>query len=278
MAVQAAITQFRKETVMAFQQERSLLSMTTTKESMMNGLTATFLVNGNATDTAVTRGQNGDIPYNSPTNSQVSATLVEKHAPYSLTGFDVFASQGNQTEGMRRQSIATINREIDLTVLAELANATQDFGTGTLELKTITGAVAALGNQFVQVDDINNMFGVLSPAAYNYLMQTTEFTSADYVDVTMFNGATKRMLNWGGVNWIVSSLVDGLATTTESLYVWHRDAFGYAINMGEDQIAAGFNEEQQRSWSLATVYHAAKILQNTGIIKITHDGSEIVTT
>lgn len=278
MAVQAAVAKYRSDTVEAFRQERSLLSLATTKEIMSSGLTSTFLVAGSATATAVTRGQNGDIPYGAPTNNQVTATLVEKHAPYSLTGFDVFASQGNQVAEMRRESIAVINRDMDLTILAELANATQDYGTGTMDLSTITGAIALLGNNFVPTEELDNMFGILSPAAYSYLMQTTEFASGDYVDMKPFNGPTRKFFRWAGVNWITSSLVTGLGTSSELLYVWHRRAIGYAVNMGEDKIAAGFNEEQQRSWSLATIYQAAKILQNSGIIKITHDASAIVST
>lgn len=278
MAVQAAVELFKQETVEAFRQKRSLLSQCARKESMMNGLQVTFLVSGSTGDTAVTRGQNGHIPYNSPTNTQVTATLTENHAPYSLTGFDVFASQGNQTQIMREEALAVINRTMDTAILAELANATQDFGSGPLELNTVAGAVAILGNNFVPVDEMENMFGIMSPSAYAYLWQTAEFSSKDYVEVTLMNGATRRMINWGGVNWITSSLVTGLGTASEILYIFHRNALGYAIAMGEEKIFAGYDEKQGESWCRAELFHAPKILQNTGIIKITHDGSEYVAT
>ena len=104
MAIEAAVVQYKKDFVPAFEQKTSLLRMTATKESVLNGNQATFLVSGSASDTAVTRGTNGLIPYNNPTNSQVTATLVEKHAPYELTGFNVFASQGDQVKVMRNES------------------------------------------------------------------------------------------------------------------------------------------------------------------------------
>lgn len=278
MTVQAAVTKFIGDTVSAFRAERSLLSTAPRKELMTNGLTATWLVSGSSTRTAVTRGQNGDIPYGSPTNSQVSATLVEKHVPIAITGFDVFASQGNQVAEMRADAIAAINREMDLTILAELANATQDYGSGTMDVSQILVAQAVLGQNFVNVEDANNMVAIISPGARAYLMQTTEFASGDYVDYKPFGGPVRKVWNWAGINFIVSPMVTGLGTASEVLYLFHRDALGYAINMGEDKIAAGFNEEQQRSWVLATVYHAAKILQNTGIVKLTHDASAFVTT
>lgn len=278
MAIEAAVVQYKKDFVPAFEQKMSLLKMTTTKESVINGNQATFLVAGSGGDTAVTRGTNGQIPYGNPTNNQNTATLVEKHAPYELTGFNVFASQGNQIQIMRNASIAVINRDIDLTLLAELANATQDFGSGTATLQTVTGAQAILGNNDVDVEEEDNMFAVISPAFRGYLMQTTEFASGDYVEMKPFGGPARKMFRWMGINWIVSSRITGLGTASEICYMYHRNAIGYAVNVGEEKIAAGYDEKQDTSWSRASVYHGAKILQNNGIVKITHDGSAFVAT
>ena len=103
--------------------------------------------------------------------------------------------------------------------------------------------------------------------------------SADYVDIKPFAGAaTIQYRRWAGINWIVSPLVTGVGTASELLYIWHRDALGYAINVGEDSVYAGFNAEQGRNWARAEVYHEAVVLQNSGIIKITHDGSGFAAT
>ena len=278
MAIEAAMIQYRKEFVGAFEQRVSLLKAMTTKESVISGNQATFLVSGSGSDPAVTRGSNGQIPYGNPTNAQNTATLVEKHAPYELTGFNIFASQGDQKRVMQMASMAVINRDIDLTLLAELANATQDFGTGTASLATVTGAQAILGNADIPVEDENNMFAIISPAFRGYLMQTTEFASGDYVEVKPFGGPARRMFRWMGINWAVSSRVTGLGTSSEICYMFHRDAIGYAVNVGEEKIAIGYDDKQDTSWSRATVFHGAKILQNTGIVKITHDGSAFVAT
>lgn len=277
MAVQAAITRYKDETIAGYERNKSALVVATTREFMTNGLTVTFLITSSGGATAVTRGQNGLIPYGAPSNTQVSATLVEKHAPFALTGFDIFASQGNQTKVMSDASYAVIRRDQDATILTELANATQDIVIGgPMTLATITSAMVALGNANVPTDETDNMFGVLSPGAYGYLLQTTEFTSSDYVDVKpLGEGMGRRMLRWGGVNWIVSSAITGLGTSSEILYVWHRGALGYACNMGAEKIFAGYDEQQGYSWSRAEIFHVAKILQNAGIIKITHDASGI---
>jgi hypothetical protein len=278
MPVEAAVTLYRRQFVAAFEQDVSLLKMTATKESMTNGLTTTFLVAGSGGDTAVTRGVNGQIPYGNPTNTQVAATLVEKHAPYELTSFNIFASQGDQKEIMRKASMAVINRDIDLTILAELANATQDYGTGTATLNTVLGAQAILGNADVATEEEDNMFAVISPAFRAYLMQTTEFASGDYVEMRPYGGPARRMFRWAGINWLVSSRITGLGTSSEICYMFHRNALGYAVRVQEESISIGYDDKQDSSWSRATTYHAAKILQNTGIVKITHDGSGFAAT
>lgn len=278
MSVEAAVVQYRREFVASFEQRMSALKIATTKESVINGNQATFLVSGSGSDTAVTRGVNGQIPYGNPTNTQVTATLVEKHAPYELTSFNIFASQGDQKRVMQMASMNVINRDIDLTILAELANATLDFGTGPATLNTVTGAMAVLGNNDVPVDEADNMFAIISPAFRAYLMQTTEFTDSNYVEVKPYAQPARKYVRWMGVNWIISSRITGLGTSSEICYMFHRNAIGYAVRVGEESVSIGYDDKQDTSWSRATTYHAAKILQNSGIVKITHDGSGFVTT
>lgn len=279
MAVQAAVTKFRDETVAQFEQKKSKLAGSTTKEDMAQGLSVVFLVNGSAGDTAVTRGANGDISYGGPQNTQVTVTLKEKHAAKALTGFDVFASQGNQAARLRDMVGYIMQRDQDLVILAALAAATNDFGTGTLDLTTVLGAKAILGNNDVPTEEADNMFGVISPAAEAYMLQWTEFSNANYVDVKPFAGAASiPYRRWAGINWIVSNKVTGNGTSSEILYIYHRAALGYAANLSTEKVYAGFNEEQGRSWARAELYHEAAVLQNSGIIKITHDGSAFVAT
>lgn len=279
MTVQAAKAMYRDELVAAYEQQKSLLASATTAESMGEGLTMTWLVAGSGGQTAVTRGQSGQIPYYTPSNTQKTATLVEKHAPFELTGFDIFASQGNQRLVLQNASMNVIRRDQDLVILTELANATQDFGGGTLDLATVAFAKAVLGQNYVDTSNPDDMFCIISPAAEAYLTQTTEFASSDYREISPLEGGVARSYrNWMGLNWIVSPLVSGVGTASEVLYMYHREALGYAANMGAEDIDIGYDAKQATSWSRASIYHAAKILQNTGIVKIAHDGSAAVTT
>ena len=273
MTVEAQVVQYRRAFVDQFETRVSMLRNACTKESMSSGQQVKFLVAGSGSDTAVTRGVNGQIPYGNPTNTQKTVTLTEKHAPYELTGFNIFASQGDQKAIMRQAAMSVINRDIDLTILSVLANATINTTAATASVDLVETARAYLGNQSVPIEEEENMFAVVSPAFMKYLRQTTEFSSADYVDMKTYAGPTRKMLRWAGINWMVSSLISGLAGSAELCYLFHRSAIGYAVNVGEDSIHIGYDEKQDTSWSRATIYHGGVVLQNTGIVQMIHNGS-----
>jgi hypothetical protein len=277
MAVNAPLVHYRKEFIPAFAQQSSLLKDIGTREFQSSGNQATFVVSGSRGGTASTRGTNGDIPYNNPANTQITTTLVELHGAYRMTGFNIFASQGNQRAVMQTEAIKDLSNSIDLAVLAALASATQDL-TGTGSVALVEKAIAVLGYNEVDTTEADNMFGVISPGFLAYLRQTNQMSSRDYVDMLTYNGAVRKVFRWAGVNWISSPKITGAQTSSEVCYVMHRSALGISMMMGEEQVFAGYDEEQDRSWTRATTYFAAKILQDTGIVKITHDGSAFTTT
>jgi len=279
MAITAPVTQFRQEMILSFEQDMSLLATTVTREAVIKGNTATFLIAGTGGATAVTRGVQGLIPARNNDLTQTSATLVEWHDLVQVTNFNIFQSQGDQRRVMQKGVMNVINRKMDQDILTELANATQDAGAAaTLSLSKVMHAVAILGNADVPVQEEDNMFGVISPAGYAYLMQTKEFASADYVEVKPFAGPIRTYRRWAGINWIMHPNLSGAAGAAELCYVYHRNAIGQAVNTGEMDVQIGVNEEQAYSWARASVFMGSKILQNTGIVKITHDGSGFAAT
>ena len=209
-------TQYRQETIDLFEQDYSMLRVVCVQETVIKGNTATFLVSGAGSATAVTRGVNGLIPYYTVSNEQSSCTLKETHGPFERTNFNIFASQGDQRKIMQRASTTILDKNIDQTILDELATSTLNTGTSVkANLDLVMKACAILGNNEVPVWEVDNMFGIISPAFHSYLMQIPEFTSADYVDVKAFSGRTRKMRRWADVNWMVHPNLSGKGTGTE---------------------------------------------------------------
>lgn len=276
--IAAFMTAYRDEHVAAFERKTSKLRMACTTEAVIKGNQATFLVAGSGGASAVTRGSNGKIPYGSTSNNQLTATLAEKHAPFERTSFNIFASQGDQKRIMQEGSVSVLNRDIDDTIIAQLDTASTSLGAATTaSLNLVQHAQVALGENDVDIEDEDNMFFLGSPAFRGYLMQIPEFASADYVDVKMFNGPTVQMRRWAGFQWVFHTGVTGVGTASEKCYAWHRGAMGHAANSEEMQVFVDYDKKQDLSWSRATLYHGAKLLQQSGIMQVLHDGSGFAT-
>lgn len=278
MAANAPQIQYRAEFIAGFEQHQSLLRMTCTTEVMIKGNQATFLVVDSGAASAVTRGVNGLIPSRNDNNTQSTATLVEWHDLVEKTGFNIFESQGDQRAAMQMTTRAVLNRRIDNDILTELANGTQDTGAAvTASLSLALYAKTILGNASVPFD--GNIFAVISPAFEAYLLQTAEFNNAQIVNMKPVPGGdtsfadSPKAYEWLGVKWIVSPGISGIGTNAEKCFMFHRNALGHAVNTGDLQSVIGYDEKQDMSWARATAFTGAKLLQNTGVVVMNHDGS-----
>lgn len=277
MSETAFQTQYRDEFIAAFEERQSWLRSTVVTESVVKGNTATFLVAGSGGATAVTRGVNGLIPARADDNTQSSATLAEWHDLVRKTGFNVFASQGDQKRIMQETTMAVINRKIDADIIAQLDTATVDTGTAApASVAMVAKSLAILGIAEVPIQEEDNMFGVITPSFLAYLMQIPEFASSDYVEVKPFSGPVRRMRRWFGVNWIMHPNLTGVGTSLEKCYLYHRNAVGHAVDKKGIQSPVGYDEEQDYSWARASVFMGSKLLQNGGIVQMKHDGSAYV--
>lgn len=279
--------QYRQEMVLGFGQRQSLLKDTTTKETVTKGNTAIFLV-VDSSGTAQTRGVNGLIPAGDNNNTQVTATLLEKHDLRRMTNFNIFQSQGDQRRILQLNTMSVINRDIDSVIITELATGSLDTGAAaTASLTMISKALSQLQINGVPMD--GNVFAAITPAFLSYMMAIPTFASADYVnvkpavsypgwDATSATKAGQGFYEWMGVKWIVSNQLPGIGTASATNLMYHRNAIGHAVNTGEMDSRIGYDEEQDYSWSRTTLFHGAKLLQNAGVVRMIHDDSAFVAT
>ncbi len=274
MSDTAFMTQYRNEFVAGFEERQSLLRSAVVTEAVIKGNTATFLVADSGAAQAVTRGVNGLIPARADNLNQYSATLAEWHDLSRKTNFNIFASQGDQRRIMQETTMAVINRKIDADIIAQLDTATIDTGTtATASVAMVAKALGYLGNQGVPIEEEDNMFGVITPGFWAYMMQTTEFSSGDYVDVKTYSGGIRKFFRWFGVNWIRHPNLTGVATSTAFCYLYHRNAIGQATDVSGVDHQLGYDGEQAYSWARCSVHMGSKLLQNTGIVQMKHDDS-----
>lgn len=276
--------QYRQEYIHGFEDRQSILRATTVQEAVIKGNEAIFLVSDSGSANAVTRGVNGLIPARADNNAQNTATLREWHDLVRKTDFNVFASQGDQRRIMQETTMAVVNRKIDDIVIEQLDTLTNNTGAAAqASLDMVVWARTILGNNFVDLTDEDNIFGLISPAYEGYLMQIPEYSSADYIEVKPFTGPARRFRRWSGVNWmcharLTNSVGAGGTSTSEQTFMYHRNSIGCAVDKDGIDTPVGYDEEQAYSYARVSVHLGAVLLQNSGGVQMLHDGSGYVAT
>lgn len=273
--------QYRQEYIKGFEQRQSLLRDTVTTEAVIKGNQAVFLVADSGGATTTNRGVNGLIPARTDNLTQQTATLSEEHDLVRKTGFNVFASQGDQRRIMQETSMGVVNRKIDSQIITELNTGTIDTGAAVKgSVGLILKAQVGLTNAAVPWD--SNITLLCSAALLAYLKQAPEFSKATYVNTRPFAEGTPEWRDmpvayrWDNILVIPHPNIPGVGTNAEKCFLYHKSAIGHAANTADVTAMAGYDEEQDYSWARTSIFMGPKLLQNTGVIVINHDGSEYV--
>ena len=278
MADTAFQTQYRQEFIAGFEAGATLLRPCVTTEAVIKGQTAVFLVADSGGAVAVTRGVNGLIPPRGDNLTQNSCVLQEWHDLVRKTGFNVFASQGDQRRIMQVTSMKVINRKIDDTIIQELNNGTITVGaaSATPNISLFQNARVKLSNASVPWD--SNITFLCQPSVLAFLEQAPEFANAQYVDMRPYAGDAPdwrdapMAYRWRNALIVEHPNLPGKATASEKSFLFHKNAIGHAANTGEVDTDVGYNGEQNYSYARASIFMAAKLLQNTGVVVMTTDG------
>lgn len=279
MADSAFQIQYRQEFIAAFEQHQSLLRETVTTEAVIKGQQAVFLVAGSGSATAVTRGLNGRIPARNDSNTQNTCTLQEWHDLVRKTGFNVFASQGNQRAVMQMTTMAVLNRKIDDLIISQLNTGTVAIGSSSTipNVSLFQNARVKLSNASVPWDQ--NITLLCQPSFLAYLEQATEFSNAQYVDLRPYAGTNAswkdkpQAYRWRNCLLVEHPNLPGRGTSSEKSFLYHKTAIGHAMDTAGMQSPVGYDNEQDYSWARASANMGALMLQNTGTVVITADGS-----
>jgi hypothetical protein len=272
--------QYRQEFIAAFEAHQTLLRDTVTTEAVIKGQQAVFLVAGSGSAAAVTRGLNGRIPARADSLTQNSCTLQEWHDLVRKTGFNVFASQGNQRAVMQMTTMAVINRKVDDLIITQLNTGTVTLGSSTTipNVSVFQNARVKLSNAAVPWD--SNVTLLCQPSFLAYLEQATEFANAQYVDLRPYAGSDNpswkdkpMAYRWRNVLIVEHPNLPGKGTSSEKNFLYHKTAVGMAIDTNGIQSPVGYDQEQDYSYARCSAFMGALLLQNTGVVVITADGS-----
>lgn len=280
MSDSAFQTQYREEYIAMFEQHQSLLRDTVTTEVDIKGNQAIFLVAGSGGASAVTRGLNGRIPARNDSNNQNTCTMQEWHDLVRKNQFNIMASQGNQRAIMQMSSMAVINRKIDDLIVTQLNTGTVTIGGSTTlpNVSLFQNGRVKLSNASVPWD--SNITMLCQPSFMAYLEQAPEFANSQYVDLRPYAGEAANnwrdkppAYRWKNCLFVEHPNLPGRGTSSEKSFLYHKTAIGHGMASDGIETDVGYDGEQNYSWARATGFMGALLLQNTGVVVVTHDGS-----
>lgn len=279
MAYQITRQQYRDEWVVTFQRGETYLRYATTPEMMIQGNQANFPIQG-ASSGATSRGVNGLIPSENPTDTQVIVPLVERHRKETQTGFNIFTAHGNLREAMQNRGALALAREVDDEIINSGLNAATTEYNGGSAITLTYGRVQDIMSDLLE----NNVYAmdavtfVWTPKSWARLLTFTEFVSSDFVDEDfLLGGATQRPRMWNGAMHMVHTGLPAVGTALAQNFAFGKAGIGYAMNTDGIDVAIGYDDEDDYSYARHSIFHGSRVLQESGIIKITTDDTVAIT-
>ncbi len=231
MAYQITQEQYRQEWVVSFQRGATYLKDCTTTEMMIRGNEAVFPIQG-AASRMVTRGVNGLIPSDNPTDTQIRVPLLEKHRKETQTSFNIFTAHADLREAMQNRGSLTAYREIDNEIIENaLQQATNNYNGGTAIQMTFGRLVDIIRilNQ-ANVYDGDEICIVHTPASWARLKTFAQVTSMDFVDRKPLMNGWDLPFSFVGATHLKHTGLPGVGTATANMYAFAKPAVGHAIN------------------------------------------------
>jgi hypothetical protein len=125
----------------------------------------------------------------------------------------------------------------------------------------------------------SNITLLCQPAFLAYLEQAPEFSSADYINMRPYANDdpswrdAPMAYRWRNALIVEHPNLPGKGTSSEKSFLYHKNAIGHAANTAGLESAVGYDEEQAYSFARCSMDMGAVLLQNSGVVVITADGS-----
>jgi len=244
----AFITQYERDVHDVFQRHGSILKPSVRYKTDVVGSVATFQKIG--TGVATTKARHGTITPMNQSHTAISTTLADFYAGDWVDKLDEAKVNIDERQAIARGGAMALGRKVDAQILTTLDTTAQTTIT------VGTGSAAAARNGLLDMIEamISNdayepgaMYGVLSPHMWAVASTINEFASSDYVGSNGMpytdGAAVGTFKRWAQVLWTVHSGVPGVGTSTSKIFVYNKNAVGYAAGKTPANLAGTMSGE-----------------------------------
>ncbi len=272
MSYQITQEQYRQEWTVAFQRGMTYLKDSVTKEMLLKGNEAVFPIQEQAPKFSA-RGANGRLPAQRTGARQVRVPIEEKNLLQRELDFNLLTAQADVRELMQNSSVLESYREIDDVIINDaLATATNTYNSGNavqVTAGTVQKILATLHERNVRSADMITF--LWTPMAWAEFTQQVAVINVEYVDTKPLMGDYDTPIKWGGAKHMIHTGLPGMGTNNAKCYAFAKAAVGHAVAEGLTGVYMGQNEEEGYYYHRNFITHGARLLQQSGVIEITHN-------
>lgn len=261
------VTEFETGIEREFQRTSTKLLSTIRTKRAVKASNARFNVAGIGTASKKTRG--GKVPMMNADRRQVTVNLETNYAGDYIEEEDLEQMAHDDRDEAVYAGASALGRKADEIIMAQMATATQVVAAGG----PMSTSIAAQANVLLQQNDVpfdKQLFGIVSPGAYNWLKASKQFSNKDYIGETDLPFmSVSEWTFWNGIYWMPHAGVPGVATATAQGFVYHSRAVAAAV--GHDIRSTVSWENTESHWFVNNRFRmGAAILMNRGIVRFTY--------
>lgn len=263
------VTEFETGIEREFQRTSTKLLSTIRQKRNVKAADAKFHVAG--TGTAAKKTRNGDVPMMNAGRRRVTVTLETNYAGDLIEEEDLEQMAHDDRDEAVFSGAAALGRKTDDLIMVALD--TVGLGQVVAAGGPLTTSIASRANVMLQVADVpfdKQLFGIISPGAYNHMKASKQFSNKDYIGEAdlPFMSMTEWTF-WNGIYWMPHSGVPGVGTNAAKGWVYHTSAVAAAI--GHDIRSTITWENKQSNWMVNNRFRiGTALLKDKGVVEFNY--------
>jgi len=275
----AFVKQYERDLIEVFQRSGGYLRPTVRMKTDVVGSTTTFQKIGKGV--ATTKARHGVITPMNQDHTPMTATLADFYAGDWVDKLDEAKINIDERMAIARGGAFALGRKVDEQIITQLDATTQSTVTFTVTSRAAIRASLLGMAEAIFANDVKNdgkIYGLLTPRAWSQAMTVEEFASADFVgaDGQAFRtGPSVGLGKWKdfmGIKWAIHTDLPGKGTSTAKIFVYHKDAVGYACGKHAGNVAAADMVSADITWHGDRAAHFVNHMMSGGAVLIDDSG------
>lgn len=286
------IRQYERDVHHVFQREGGFLRPSVRMKTEVVGSSTTFQKIGKGV--ATTKARHGTITPMNQDHTAIQCTLSDFYAGDWVDKLDEAKVNIDERMAIAKGGAWALGRKVDNQIITVLDTTSESIISWTVTSAATTRASLLQQCEALDDNDVPNdggRYGLLTPRAWSQAMTVKEFNSADYVGangMAFTQGAplSQRWKDWNGVLWKVHTDLPGKGSATAKVFVYHKNAVGYATGKHAGNVAANEGVAADITWHGDRASHfvnhmmsgGACLIDTTGVIEGNLDDTAAIAT